>query len=92
HEDGNKRGDRIDWRAQTPYGSKIRFQLRTAANQADLQRTVWSGPEGPGSFYFHSGAALSTPPGHSWIQFRADFDLPAGTEPAVLEKVTISFE
>ncbi|WP_428938597.1 FG-GAP repeat domain-containing protein [Fontivita pretiosa] len=91
HEYGGKRGQRIEWKAQTPPGTKVKFQVRTAASQSELAAASWVGPKGQGSYYERSGASLNTPEGHSWIQYRAVLESENGANSPVLDSVSLSF-
>lgn len=91
HDYGSMTGQRIDWDAETPNGSKVELQIRTAANQSELSRAPWSGPGGAGTYYEKSGTPLSTPVGHSWIQYRIIFLSPNGADSASLQRVSITF-
>jgi hypothetical protein len=92
HEYGNASGVRIEWMARELFGRVIKFQIRTAANESALSAAKWRGPGGEGTYYEKSGTAMKTPPGDSWIQYRACFTSPDGADSAVLERVTLTFE
>jgi hypothetical protein len=91
HEYGAKRGAQFEWSASTPHGTKVRFQIRTAASEKDLTNAKWTGPNGKDSYYERSGAALSTPEGHSWIQYRAELESANGANSPVLTSVSLKF-
>jgi len=84
------RPDRLAFSADTPFGTGVELQVRTAATMPDLASAQWNGPEGPGSWYRDSGARL---PGESaaWIQYRARLTTPNGAATPYLERVEISF-
>jgi hypothetical protein len=88
---GKRRGDRIDWKAQTPHGSSVRFQIRTAASAEGLRTREWTGPTGVGSFYQRPSEFLKTAEGDSWIQYRAILSCPGGVGSPVLEQVSLTF-
>ena len=92
HQYGDRSGKRIEWQAQTPHGSRIRMQVRTASDETSLEQAKWVGPKGEESFYESSGARLATPAGDSWIQYRAILVSPNGGVSPVLEQVSIHFE
>jgi hypothetical protein len=91
HHYGPARGDRIDWVAQCPFGTAVRFQIRTSATAAGLEQAPWRGPRGQGSEYNVAGARLFTGPGDEWIQYRARLAGPDGAVSPVLERVSLSF-
>ena len=68
------------------------MQVRTAADEASLERAAWVGPRGPDSVYESSGSRLAAPAGHGWIQYRAILVSPNGAVSPALEKVTIHFD
>jgi hypothetical protein len=91
HEYGKETGDRIEWKAQTPGGSRVLFQVRTAASESALAAAEWSGPGGKGTYYDQSGASMRTPVGHSWIQYRAVLESRSGANSPIVESVSLSF-
>ena len=81
----------VTWRTETPHGSSVRLQIRTATSEAELQEAVWSGLAGPGSYYARPGRIGSTNPTHAWIQYRAVLATPHGAVSPVLSEVAITF-
>lgn len=81
----------IRWDAQTPGKTRVLFQLRVAATEAELAEAPWLGPTGAGSQFSESGSPLDLPPGQ-WIQYRAMLDTSNGATSPVLEGVEIQFE
>jgi len=82
------RAGRISWQADTPEGTSVRFQVRSAAD-ADGGPGDWTpfaGPDGsPDSYFMTSGAALpALHAGHQWLQYRLVL---ATTRPAVTPEV-----
>jgi hypothetical protein len=82
---------RIDWDADEPHGSRVRFQVRTASTRAMLARATWHGPAGADSCFETRESRLELPSGHSWIQYRAVLQSPNGSVSPVLRKVQITF-
>ena len=80
---------RLRWKALTPHGTGVRFQVRSASSQAALESSPWRGPEGPGSYFRQSGTALRLPPGEGWLQYRAILTTPDGGSTPVLQEVAI---
>ena len=80
---------RLRWKALTPHGTGVRFQVRSASSQAALESSPWRGPEGPGSYFRQSGSALRLPPGEGWLQYRAILTTPDGGSTPVLQEVAI---
>ena len=81
---------RLRWEAETPHGTSVRFQVRTAPTAEDLAHTSWTGPDGEGSYYLVSGAALPAQilEGH-WLQYRAVLTTPDGGSTPVLTQVRL---
>jgi hypothetical protein len=92
HEYGSRRGSRLDFKAQTPHGSRVVFQIRTAPSEKELESSEWTGPSGKDSYYERSGAAFTTPDGHSWIQYRAVLDTKDGVQSPSIESVSLIFK
>ncbi len=80
----------LSWRAQTPAGSSVQFQLRTAASEPALETASWTGPSGPGSHYTQPGSIAPGPSG-SWIQYRAVLVSASGAASPVINEVAINF-
>jgi hypothetical protein len=84
------RAVRIDWRAETPFGTSVHFQVRGAASAEAIERAEWRGPSGAGSWFTRPGSipttALAAGP---WLQYRARLATPDGGSSPVLTAVTI---
>ena len=84
---------RITWKAETPEKTQIKFQLRRAADQEQLEDALWEGPEGENTFYEKSGEAIKTMDKMTeWLQYRAMFVSLNGCNTAKLEEVRVDFE
>ena len=84
---------RLLWSGQTPLGTGLEFQVRTAAEQDGLDTSPWRGPEGSGSFYSTSGDPLKQiPEGHSWLQYRVVLVSPDGGNSPILTEVILECE
>ena len=81
----------ISWSADTPPGTSLRFQLRSATTFAGLADAPWEGPAGHNT-YFHTALA-DTHLGLKgrWVQFRATLSNPGGGLP-VLKSVSLTFD
>lgn len=82
----------LSWRAQTPHGSSVQLQIRTAATKEALQAGSWNGPAGPGSYYEDSSRISLSDSSHRWIQYRAVLKSPDGAASPALEEVVLAFE
>ena len=87
HLPANAQLDRLDWRADTPFGTAVEFQIRTASTEASLTHSRWTGPDGDSSYWTHSGGALpKISSSQTWIQYRAILTTPdGGTTPRLRE-------
>lgn len=84
---------RLLWSGETPLGTGLQFQVRTAAGRDGLETAPWRGPEGSGSFYSMSGDPLQQiPEGHSWLQYRVVLVSPDGGNSPILTEVILECE
>ena len=81
----------IDWQAETPGGTSIKFRIRTAPSEDELASSDWIGPGGAGT-YFTTRASLIPEVDGSWIQYEAVLDTKNGAISPVLDEVSIAFE
>lgn len=81
----------INWVAETPFGTEVRFQLRTSDDESDLSQSEWVGPNGKDSWFIESGSEIQGMNGRL-IQYRARLITPNGAATPYLTSVTISFE
>jgi hypothetical protein len=87
-----QRPTKIRWKAQTPHGSKVQFQVRYASDAEALKSAKWQGPKDENSWYQEIDAALSAPSDAHCMQYRARLTTPNGGPTAYLESVTVQFE
>jgi len=80
----------IAWKAETPHGTAVRFQLRTASTKDALGSAAWHGPEGPDSWHTTSGSKVAGLKG-KWVQYRARLMTPNGGATPYLTSVTVMF-
>ncbi len=63
---------RLEWQAETLFGTAIEFQIRTAITRESLADAPWIGPDGEGRSWTRSGATLPTISAtQAWVQYRA---------------------
>ena len=91
YESGELRGERIEWTGETPAGSSLRFQVRSAPTREGLEKAPWRGTNGPGSEFRASRARLTTGAGDRWVQYRALFLSDYGARWPVLTGVRLVF-
>ena len=81
---------KLSWSGETPLGTGLKFQVRTASSEQDLKVSQWMGPEGEDSFYLESGQDLTgVPQDHAWLQYRAILTSPDGGNSPVLTEVIL---
>ncbi len=81
----------LTWKADTPHGSAVKFQLRSADLPAELADAPWRGPDGPGTWYQKSGANIEHFKG-KLLQYKARLTTPNGAATPYLTEVKIDFE
>lgn len=81
---------KLSWIAELPKGTSIKFQLRYADKEKDLEKAKWIGPAGEGTYFTESGQSIKEVKGN-WIQYKAIFDLGIGAGSPVLSEVEILF-
>lgn len=84
----------ISWDADIPPKTDLRFQLRTAAREEDLEQSAWCGAAGEASYFAGRDGQVSVhnvqSPG--WIQYRAIFSSFNGCLSPKLRSVRITCE
>jgi hypothetical protein len=83
--------NQISWQAETPFGSRVEFQIRIADNEENLSESAWIGANGEDSWYTKSGATLPEINGQ-YIQYRARLITQNGGATPYLSRVTVQFE
>ena len=82
----------ISWRGETPFRTRLDFQVRTAASQEELANAPWTGPNGGDTAFTAPGSRLAeTPPDHRWVQYKAGLVSPDSVNTPVLRSVTIEY-
>ena len=81
---------RLRWKAETSFGTAIRFQIRTAASKQQLNSAAWYGPDSTAATSFdQSDVQFKIPMTHQWCQYRISFLTPDAGSTAVLHEVAI---
>ncbi|MEZ5275102.1 MAG: VCBS repeat-containing protein [Opitutaceae bacterium] len=81
----------IDWEAESPFGTGVQFQIRTATSEAGLATSPWMGPDGAYTWWTEPGP-IDNPLEGGWIQYRARLLSPNAGPSPVLSRVTLHFE
>ena len=92
HNYKGRRPSHINWAAQEPHRSSVKFQLRVAKSRSALEKAPWLGIGGEGTYFTRRGSSLEYLPNGSWMQYRAVLDTYNGVHCPVLDSVEISFE
>ena len=82
---------RIDWKAETPHKSSLKFQIRSAETEDELMNSEWRGPNTDNKYFTESNKNVENVAG-KWIQYRAIFDTDNGANSPILKEVEISFD
>jgi len=82
---------RIDWSAEEPHGTSVKFQLRVAADKEGLATASWQGADGIRSYFTNRNTSVKLPEGN-WIQYKAVLDTVNGASSPVLNSVEVHFE
>ena len=83
----------IGWDAETPETTQLKFQLRWANTEAQLERAQWQGPRGAGTYYERSGDAIGgVTPAARWLQYKATFVSLYGCRSPKLREVRVDLK
>ncbi|NOX67398.1 MAG: VCBS repeat-containing protein, partial [Chlorobi bacterium] len=80
----------IDWDAEVPADTDLKFQVRAAESQKTLKESKWNGPKGPGTYFTKTDKTISNLSG-KWMQYRVVFNMGNGADTPILKKVEIKF-
>ena len=81
----------IRWKGETPFETRLEFQLRSAGSKEALAMTSWTGPHGADSYYTDSGTSLETAREGRWIQYKASLVSPGSASSPILKSVSIDY-
>ena len=81
----------IGWDAETPLGTTIALQIRTAGSRDSLREAAWRGASGSGSWILEPGPVSGSESSDSWLQYRARLATPNGGASPVLTRVEVRF-
>ncbi|NWG12641.1 MAG: VCBS repeat-containing protein [Acidobacteria bacterium] len=80
----------MDWECETPAGTAIEAQFRSAATREETLSAAWLGPGGPGTWFLKAGANLRELRG-SWCQYRFRLHSRDGARSPYLTRVSLRF-
>lgn len=92
HKIDGKRPIKINWTAETPHRTSIKFQIRVANSKKMLKRAIWLGPGGAATFFTKRNMPIRNISSGKWIQYRAIFDTDNGAYSPILSAVEITLK
>ena len=86
------RCEMLTWEGETPFATRLEFQVRVARTRDLLEQSEWLGPGGRGTFYSSKRSVLTDAllKGR-WIQFKATLTSPNGANSPILRSVSLRF-
>ena len=82
----------LSWASETPHGTGVKFQLRSAATREGLDQAAWLGPDGPDSWHTRSGEPVAAGHGgQQWVQYRMMLTTLNGAASPVVSRVSIAY-
>jgi hypothetical protein len=81
----------ITWEAETPLGTSVQFQIRSADSEKRLSTAEWIG-QGGNNTWFYKKDSMIKGINNSWIQYRARLITPNGGPTPYITSVSIEFE
>ena len=82
----------IAWEGNTPFATRIEFQVRSGPSVETLKKTPWTGPEGPDSYYWQPRSQLREMAKDArYFQFKASLISPNGANTPVLRSTTVEY-
>jgi FG-GAP-like repeat len=82
----------VSWSAKTPHGSSLRFQVRSAEDQKDLDQAAWVGAGGADSFIERPGTTPGIEVRGRFVQYRAVFISADGSNYPTLSEVRVELQ
>ena len=92
HRINGKRPVKINWNAEIPQKTSIKFQVRVAKSRAALKEAEWLGPDGSATFFTKHNTLIHRIPASGWIQYKAIFNTDNGAYSPVLVAVEITLK
>lgn len=80
----------IDWKADTPFGTSVMFQVRASEEKKQISESEWYGAGGRDSWFVQPGSIENI--SGQYIQYRARLITPNGAGTPYLTSVNILFE
>lgn len=91
HLKGNEKPSSITWEAETPLGTSVKFQIRSADSKEALTSAKWIGPNGKDTWFTIKNSMIAGI-NNEWIQYRARLITPNSGPTPYLTAVSILFE
>ena len=81
---------RLHWEATVPESTQLKFKLRWAGSEEELDHASWFGADGESTYYEKSGQVINSIPSTArWLQYRAFFISENGCRSAQLKEASI---
>lgn len=82
----------LRWKAETPFRSRVEFQLKQASSSEALKTAPWQGPGGEGTFFQTPGGSLEGLKGSGdWIQYKASLISSDSANSPILRSVSVEY-
>ena len=82
----------LRWEGDTPFATRLQFQVRAAGCPEELSQTAWRGPDGSESYYQSRHSDLSDLGKGRYFQFRATLISPNDANTPVLRSVAVDYQ
>ena len=86
----NEIPSKIEWKADTPFGTSVNMQVRVANSEKEIENAEWYGPEGANTWFERPGTEIKGLKG-KYIQYRARLNTPNDAATPYLTLVEIKF-
>lgn len=78
------------WDGETPHGTGLSFQVRTASSREGIAGATWLGPDGPESYAGSPGERVRAGgEAQQWVQYRVVLRTPDGGSSPLLRRVEV---
>jgi len=82
----------LSWEGETPHGTRLQFQIRTAQEIDELSSAPWIGSDGVGSHLNSAAVAIAlTGEGHQLLQYKVIFETPHGANSPLFRRIEVRY-
>ena len=82
----------LSWKAETPFDTQVRFQIRAADTRQGLPSAAWSGPEGPESYFTQSEVKPAADISGAWFQIRVEMISPNSANSPIVKSISLYYQ